>query len=294
MSVRPEIQNKLENRGGIIAELNKECRIVRLRIPGGIISPEQLVAVGKAAKKIGIDTVHLTIRQTIEIPHVPFDKIPALLRDLEKQEVFLGAEYDEVVNITACPGTERCRFSIIDTRNILLQLDKSHHGRDMPIRVRIAISSCPNGCTSERASEIGITGLRTPIRNEGLCTGCGTCAHTCKEKAIIMVNGRLHLDESLCVNCGMCIDSCPFHIIKGHPPQYMITVGGRRGRHMVQGRELIVVDSEEKAVAVVERVIDWIYRFAYSGKILTDQMDAMKFTDFQKKMQRDFPSFTTE
>lgn len=63
---------------------------------------------------------------------------------------------------------------------------------------------------------------------------------------------------------------------------------------MVQGRELIVVDSEEKAVAVVERVIDWIYRFAYSGKILTDQMDAMKFSDFQKGMQRDFLSVTTE
>ena len=63
---------------------------------------------------------------------------------------------------------------------------------------------------------------------------------------------------------------------------------------MVQGRELIVVDSEEKAVAVVERVIDWIYRFAYSGKILTDQMDAMKFTDFQKRIRRDFPPLRPE
>ncbi|MCQ1539479.1 nitrite reductase [Methanocalculus taiwanensis] len=294
MSVRPKIQKNLEDRGGVITGTNKEFRTIRLRIPGGIISPDQLVHIGKTAKKIGSGTVHLTIRQTIEISHVPIDKIPTLIRDLEKKEIFLGAEYQEVVNITACPGTDRCRYSIIDTRNILLQLDNKHHGRDMPIKVRIAISSCPNGCTSERASEIGITGLRTPIRNEGLCTGCGTCAHTCKENAIIMINGRLHLDTSLCVNCGMCIDSCPFHIIKGHPPMFMITVGGRRGRHMVQGRELIVVDSEEKAIAVVDTVIDWIYRYAYSGKTLTDQMDAMKFSVFQKRIQRDFPVSRTE
>jgi hypothetical protein len=30
-------------------------------------------------------------------------------------------------------------------------------------------------------------------------------------------------------------------------------------------------------------VVDWIYRNAYSGKTLTDQMDAMGFTRLQEK-----------
>lgn len=164
----------------------------------------------------------------------------------------------------------------------------------MPVRVRIAISACPNGCTSERLSEIGITGLRKPIRDEGLCTGCGTCAQTCKEKAVSMVNGRMILDSNLCVQCGMCIDSCPFHIIRGTVPHYMITVGGKRGRHPVVGRELIRVDSEDKAVEVVDRVVDWIYRFAYSETTLTDQLEKMKFSAFQKRIIQEFGNSNIE
>ena len=103
-----------------------------------------------------------------------------------------------------------------------------------------------------------------------------------------MVNGSLVLDTVLCVLCGMCIESCPFHILKGSDPYYLITIGGRRGRHMVQGRELIQVNSEDAAVLVVERVVDWIYRYAYSGKNLTDQLDAMKFKEFKETILREF------
>ena len=70
----------------------------------------------------------------------------------------------------------------------------------------------------------------------------------------------------------------------------MITVGGRRGRHPMLGRELIRVDSEDEAVLVVERVIDWIYRYAYSGSILTDQLESMDFSSFKNRIEDEFAS----
>ena len=103
-----------------------------------------------------------------------------------------------------------------------------------------------------------------------------------------MVNGRLVLDYTRCVQCGMCIDSCPFHIIRGSKPRYLVTVGGRRGRHPVIGRELVRVDSEEKAGKVVDRVVDWIYRYAYSGSTLTDQLDSMNFKGFRDRIIKEF------
>lgn len=282
------IRELIERKGGIIRELNSQLYTIRLRLPGGVLTPDMVIGIGRVTRRLGMGSIHITTRQTLEIPHMEQSKIPSLLRSLEKIGIGLGAEHDEVVNITTCPGTERCKLANIGTDKILENLDRAHFGKGMPIRVRIAVSACPNGCTSERLSEIGITGLRMPIRNEGKCTGCGTCANTCKETAIVTVNGRLTLDTEKCMECGMCIDSCPFQIIQGLGPYYMITVGGRRGRHPQLGRELIRVSSDEKAVEVVNRVVDWIRRNAYSSKNLTDQMDAMGFSQLQTTICKEF------
>jgi len=282
------IRELIERKGGIIRERNSQLYTIRVRIPGGVLTPDMVLGIGRITRRLGIGSLHITTRQTVEIPHIEQNKIPSLLRSLEKIGIGIGAEHDEVVNITACPGNKRCKLANIGTDTILDNLDRAHFGKGMPIRVRIAVSACPNGCTSERLSEIGITGLRMPIRNQGKCTGCGTCANTCKENAIVTVNGRLTLDTEKCMECGMCIDSCPFQIIRGLGPYYMITVGGRRGRHPQLGRELIRGSSAEKAVEIVNRVVDWIRRNAYSGKNLTDQMDTMDFSQLQTKIIKEF------
>lgn len=288
MPSKSEIMYIIEKCGGIITERDTHLCTIRIRLPGGMINPGQLLSLGKLTRKHGIGPLHLTARQTMELSHVTRDKVPSILIALEKADICLGTEHEAVVNITACPGTDRCRWANIGTRDLLTSLDGMHFGKEMPVRVRIAVSACPNGCTSERLSEIGITGIREPIRNDTSCTGCGTCAHTCKEHAIVMVDGQLRLDRDKCMLCGMCIDSCPFHIIRGSPPQYLITVGGRRGRHPHLGRELIQVASEESAIGVVRRTVDWIYRNAYSGKSLTDQLDTMDFTGFRTRISREF------
>ncbi len=288
MSTRSEQTRILEQRGGVILERDTRFCTVRLRIPGGIISPGQLRGIADITRNLGIGTVHLTTRQTMEVPHIPLEKVSSMLIALEKDGIRLDSEHEGVVNITACPGTDRCRFSNIETSSILRRLDIVHSGREMPVRVRIAISACPNGCTSERLSDIGITGLRTPIGNEELCSGCGACAKICKEKAISMLNGHLAIDSERCAECGMCILSCPFQSIQGTAPRYLITVGGRRGRHPVAGRELIRVDSEDKAAGVIHRVLDWIQECAYPEINLADQLDRMDFSAFQLQLIQEF------
>jgi dissimilatory sulfite reductase (desulfoviridin) alpha/beta subunit len=275
-------------KGGIITERDYQHCLVRLRIPAGVITPEQLSGIAKIAKRYRIDEVHLTTRQTMELRHVDPGVLPRLLPALEKNLTPLGAEREEVVNITACPGLDTCRWANIRTTDLAKKIDEKYFGRPLPVKVRIAISACPNGCTSERLSEIGITGIRTPIRNDGLCTGCGTCAHTCKECAIQMVNGRLRLDEETCMKCGMCVDSCPFGIILSENPMYRITIGGRRGRHPLVGRDLVTVTGEDAVIMVVDKIIDWIYRYAYTGRLLTDQLDELEYDLFREKILDEF------
>jgi anaerobic sulfite reductase subunit C len=275
---------EIHMKGGVITERDADFCTVRTRIPAGVVTLEQVRGIAKIMKRYGKDMIHLTTRQTIEIPHVDPKLLPKLASDLEKNGTPIGSERDEVVNIVACPGLERCVFANIDSGMIARMIDKRLFGKEMPVKVRISISGCPNGCTSPMLNEIGISGRVDPLRTPGLCTGCGSCVMYCREEAISIKNGISVLNEDLCVSCGTCVRSCPFDLLKSRGVRYMITVGGRRGRHPHIGRELVSLSDPEEVADVVEKVVAWIYRRAWSGRHLYEQMDELQFEQFKAEI----------
>jgi anaerobic sulfite reductase subunit C len=274
-------------KGGVITERDPDLCTVRIRLPAGKISVDQMRGIARTAKKYGVGIVHCTTRQTLEIPHVP----PSLLRKIEKALIKngtpVGSERDEIVNIIACPGIERCKFANIDTISLAQKIDAKLFGKEMPVKMRIALSGCPNACTSPMLNEIGIMGRVRPVRTPGICTGCGTCVEYCKENAIHIRNGVSVLDPKKCVQCGVCIRSCPFNTIQAEHRHFLILVGGRRGRHPHLGRDLITVEKEEQVVSVVEKIVTWVYRRAWSGRLLSDQMDELRFETFKQEISKD-------
>ena len=100
-------EQSLYSRGGIITERDAEYATVRVRIPAGVLSAAQVRQLGKISEKYGDGTLHLTMRQTVEIPHVKPENFEKVAKALEKNGTPLGAEQNEGVNIMACPGTER-------------------------------------------------------------------------------------------------------------------------------------------------------------------------------------------
>jgi dissimilatory sulfite reductase (desulfoviridin) alpha/beta subunit len=279
---RSRVKQDIYTRGGIITERDPDFCIVRLRMPAGMITPARMKEVGEIAARHGISDIHLTTRQTLEFPHVDPEILERLIDDLAANGTPLGAEREEVVNITACLGNRHCKFGIIDSVGLAQEIDKKFFGKELPVKVRIAISSCPNGCESERLNEIGITGIQKPIRDPGLCTGCGTCTHYCREKAIEVQDGIIVLNAAKCMECGFCIMPCPFHLIRGADPEYRITVGGHRGRHPKIGRHLVTVKTPEEVIKVVDKIIYWIYRQASTGLMLPEQLDELEFDEFKK------------
>jgi dissimilatory sulfite reductase (desulfoviridin) alpha/beta subunit len=274
-------------KGGVITERDADYCTIRIRTPAGVLSVEQIRGIAKIAKKYGNGTVHCTTRQTVEIPHVRPDKLRAIEKDLQKNGTPIGSERDEIVNIISCPGSERCKFAQIDTIALAKRLDATLFGKEMPVKMRIAISGCPNACTSPMLNEIGIIGRVQPLRTEGLCTGCGTCVEYCKERAIVIKNGISILKDDACVQCGVCVESCPFDLLKTKHRHFLITVGGRRGRHPRIGRELLTVESEDLAVAAVERIVNWVYRRAWSGRLLSEQLDELHFDKFRTEISEE-------
>jgi dissimilatory sulfite reductase (desulfoviridin) alpha/beta subunit len=61
-------------------------------------------------------------------------------------------------------------------------------------------------------------------------------------------------------------------------------VGGRRGRHPRIGRELLKVENEDQVVYVVEKLVNWVYRRAWSGRLLSEQLDDIQFEKFRQEI----------
>lgn len=276
-------------KGGVITERDANFCTVRIRLPAGLFSIDQMRGIARIAKKYGNGFVHCTTRQTIEIPHVDPSDLKRLEKALAKNGTPIGSEKDEIVNVIACPGTERCKFANIDTIALAKKIDERLFGKDMPVKVRIAISGCPNACTSPMLNEIGIIGRVKPVRVTGKCTGCGTCVKYCKENAIVIRNGISELKEDKCVQCGVCIQSCPFDLLKSENSHYQILVGGRRGRHPQIARELISVKDGDAVITVIERIVNWVYRRAWSGRLLSEQMDDIHFEKFRDEIKSQIP-----
>lgn len=271
-------------KGGVITELDCDFCTVRTRVPAGNLTPAQLRGLADIADAYGKGYVHVTTRQTVEIPHVDPARLEVLARDLVSNNTPIGSEKDEIVNVVCCPGNERCKYANIDTITLARELDARLFGREMPVKIRISLSGCPNACTSPMLNEIGIIGIREPIRTAGLCTGCGTCMEYCREDAIRIRNGISVLDTERCMKCGNCLMSCPFGTLKTKGRQYLVTVGGRRGRHPKVGRKLAVLDDDTTVIEIVEKIVQWVYRRAWSGRLLSDQLDDIRFDAFRDEV----------
>ncbi len=274
-------------KGGVITERDADFCTIRIRAPAGVLSVEQVRGLATIAKKFGDGTLHCTTRQTMEICHVDPKNLGKIERALAKNSTPVGSERDEVVNITACPGTERCKFANIDTISLATKADAKLFGKEMPVKMRISASGCPNACTSPMLNEIGIIGRIRPIRTPGLCTGCGTCVEYCKEKAIRIQRGISVLIEDKCVQCGVCVRSCPYKLLKTEHHHYLISVGGRRGRHPRIGRELMTADTEEEVLFAIEKIVNWVYRRAWSGRLLSEQLDDLNFAKFKEDILKE-------
>jgi dissimilatory sulfite reductase (desulfoviridin) alpha/beta subunit len=131
--------------GGIIMQKDDDFFAVRLRLPGGCISSDQLPRVAAVAEKYGRGLVRLTVRQGLEIPWIEFKKIEEARRDLEEADLTLGACGPRFRAVTACPGSSICRQGIVDSQNIAVQIDQKFGGKLLPHKFKASVSGCPNG-----------------------------------------------------------------------------------------------------------------------------------------------------
>jgi len=139
--------------------------MLRLRIPGGRISLEQLAIVADCAKEHGSGKVHFTTRQAVQIHDVSVEHmVPALRMILPFGLTASGGGGNTVRNITACAGGDICVRSVFDVepyaRKLTERLIKEEDSFGLPRKFKIVFSGCAFDCAEAGAADVGFIAIR--------------------------------------------------------------------------------------------------------------------------------------
>jgi ferredoxin-nitrite reductase len=137
--------------------------MMRVKIPGGILSPEELRVIGDISQRFGRGFGELTTRQNIQLHWLELARLPEVLRILAEGGLSTtGACGDNVRNITGCPVAGIDREELFDVREVLKGASdffvRHTEYSDLPRKHKITLSACPHQCHAPEIHCIALIG----------------------------------------------------------------------------------------------------------------------------------------
>jgi len=138
---------------------------VGLHVPVGRLSAETMFELARLAEVYGNGEIRATVEQNIIIPHIADDQLEAFLAEPVLEE-FSVAPAPLTRSLVSCTGSRYCNFALIETKQRALQLARELDAElDIPDRVRVHWTGCPNSCGQAQVADIGLIG--TKARKDG-------------------------------------------------------------------------------------------------------------------------------
>jgi len=271
-------------KGGFMRQKQKNCFSLRLRVVGGNVTAKQLSTVAEVAEKYGDGHVHLTSRQSIEIPFVKLDDIDAVKAALAEGNVEPGVCGPRVRTVTACQGAAICPSGCIDTYALAKKLDDHYFARELPHKFKFGITGCQNNCLKAEENDAGIKGGMEVTWNKDACILCGVCEKTCRQNAITIADGDITVDRNKCNYCGRCVKACPTDAWIGEPG-YIVSFGGLFGNAISKGESFLpLIKDEDTLFRVLDAAVAFFDGNANSGERFKFTIDRYGWDKFREEM----------
>ena len=272
-------------KGGFMRQKQKNCFSLRLRVVGGNVSAEQLAKIAEVAAKYGDGHVHLTSRQSIEIPFIKLGQIDEVKSALAESGVEPGACGPRVRTVTACQGEAICPSGCIDTFALAKELDAHYFARELPHKFKFGITGCQNNCLKAEENDLGIKGGMQVAWKEDACIRCGVCEQTCRTKAIFWENDALRIDPAACNFCGRCVFACPADAYEAKRG-YIVSFGGLFGNHIRRGEPVIpFIENQETLLRVCDAAIAFFDENALPGERFRFTIERVGKEQFERKIR---------
>ena len=174
---------------GVVIQRDRQTYAVSPHIPCGVVTPEVLRKIAGVAEKYHCHALKITSAARIALVGIEEKDVDAVWADL-------GMEPGSLVgicvrSIKACPGTTFCKRGQQDSLGVGMLLDKKYHGLEVPGKMKMGVSGCPNQCAETSFKDIGLVG--TPKGWRVLVGGNGGAMPRLAE----VLAQRLNTDEAL-------------------------------------------------------------------------------------------------
>jgi len=151
---------------GCYGQRQEGVNMLRVKIPGGRLRPDQLRTIGDVLEHHSRHEVaHVTTRQDIQIHHVPLEKTPEAMRDLARSGLTTREACGNTIrNVTACPLAGVCSKEHTDV-NHHLQTAVRHFLRNplnqqLPRKFKVSFSGCESDCAQAMIHDLGIVAVQ--------------------------------------------------------------------------------------------------------------------------------------
>lgn len=133
---------------------NGTCSL-SVNIDFGLLTPDDLIALGMLAKRHGVTAMQPTPAKKISFVDVRLEEVSALWEDL--QAVFGERLYMPQGKVIVCLGSRYCRLAVpgcdgYEAGARVAEISRRHHAG----KVKVGICACPRGCTMPKVRDIGI------------------------------------------------------------------------------------------------------------------------------------------
>ncbi|MFW0784188.1 nitrite reductase large subunit NirB [Gordonia sp. CPCC 206044] len=126
------------------------------RMPGGEVTPEQLIVIGEIARDFDLYT-KITGGQRIDLFGARVDQLPQIWRRLVDAGMESGHAYGKSLRtVKSCVGSTWCRYGVQDSVGMAVLLEKRYRGLRSPHKLKFGVSGCARECAEARGKDVGV------------------------------------------------------------------------------------------------------------------------------------------
>lgn len=133
----------------------KKTYAITPHLPGGFIKPDMLEKYVNVARKYN-GILKLTSAQRIMITGLKAEDIDSIWDELGMNPAIGFANCVRSVKI--CPGIAFCKRAKQDSIKLGFELDRRYIKKEMPSRMKMGVSGCPNSCSEAVIKDVGVIG----------------------------------------------------------------------------------------------------------------------------------------